>query len=138
MRLTLASLLVLASTCNEGTEPPRPLTEGTWGGENAAVIVLDTVVHIHIGCTYGNAPPPPSPGVSEGRFELTGTYNIDAHPVNLGIFHPARISGEVSGRWMIVSVALQDTNVTLGPVSVMLGREPTMQACPICRTVGQR
>ena len=31
-----------------------PLAVGTWGGDGAAMIVADTSMHLHVGCTYGD------------------------------------------------------------------------------------
>ena len=128
---TIAAVLVLADTCPSPlTGPTGALATGTWGGNNAGVVVDDTSMHTHIGCTYGNAP---RPGVTQGRFEVMGVHNITAHPVDLGILHPARFTGVVRGRLMTVTVTLTDTAVTLGPVTVQLGAEPRMGPCPICR-----
>jgi len=67
---------------------------------------------------------------------VEGTYNVDAYPVNRGITHPARFSGQVIGSSMTLSVALTDTARVLGPVTLMYGKEPRMGACPICRVPG--
>jgi hypothetical protein len=107
---------------------------GTWGGDNAAAIVSDTM-HVHIGCTYGNALRPLLTG---GQFEIAGSYNITAYPVDRGVFHPAVFTGQVTGKVMTLTVALSDTSVTLGPVEVTLGREPSMGPCPICRKPAPR
>lgn len=133
MRLAaVAAVLVLADTCPlvgpNGTLPP-----GAWGGQNAGVIVNDSAMHVHIGCTYGNAP---RPELSGGRFVVTGVHNITAHPVDLGVLHPARFSGVVRGRLMTLTITLTDTSVVLGPVTVQLGTEPKMGPCPICRVPG--
>ena len=131
MRLTvLAAVLVLADTCPL-TGPNAALPKGTWGGENAGVIVDDTTMHVHIGCTLGDAP---RPELLDGRFEVLGVYTIDAYPVHLGIFHPARFTGEVHNDVMTLTVTLTDTSVTLGPVSVQHGTDAKMGPCPICRS----
>jgi hypothetical protein len=130
-----AMLLVLADTCPPGTGPSGDLPKGTWGGENAVVMVSDTAIHVHIRCTYGNAP---RPGLSNGRFEESGQHNVDAHPVDAGIYHPARFTGLVRGSRMTLTVTLTDTNATLGPVVVLYGQEPRMGPCPICRSPAER
>ncbi len=38
---------------------------------------------------------------------------------------------------MTLTVALTDTAVTLGPVTLILGQEPRMGPCPICRKPGK-
>jgi hypothetical protein len=105
---------------------------GTWGGDNAGLIVTDTDVHVHIGCTLGDAVGPIHPDAN-GRFEATGTYNVDAYPVDRGITHPATFSGQITGQTMTLTVALTDTARVLGPVTLTYGKEPMMGPCPICR-----
>src|SRR5688572_24007641 len=130
-RVGFGSVVIFLVACRSSTAIPSSLARGTWGGDNAGMIVEETVVHIHIACTYGNAPRPGT--LSNGRFEITGSYNITAHPVDLGVFHPATIRGHVREDWMSFTVELSDTNVSFGPVIVVYSREPRMQQCPICR-----
>jgi len=117
------------------------LTVGTWGGENAGAIVDDTVVHVHIGCTLGNFPPPTVVD-DAGRFSVEGNYPLRAYPVAVGPPLPAVFTGVVNGSQLTLSVAVDDTVeqklVPLGPVTVVLGREPRMQVCPICRSLAER
>jgi len=86
------------------------------------------------------APPPPVVGTwdliltaPDGRFDVPGEHNITAHPVDRGIFHPARFRGLVRGSNMTLTIQLTDTTVTLGPVLLVYGKEPRMGPCPICR-----
>jgi hypothetical protein len=135
-RVAMALALVAAIGCGDG--PPTPVgaqLDGTWGGDNAGLIVTDSLAHVHIGCTLGDASAPilPSP---DGRFEAEGTYNIDAYPVDRGITHPARFIGQIAGQTMTLSVELTDTAVRLGPVRLTRGKEPQMGPCPICRVPG--
>lgn len=125
--------LVLVDTCPGG--PDGPIRVGTWGGDNAGAIVDDTALHVHIGCTFGNAP---RPELVDGRFDVMGEYNVDAYPVDRGITHPARFTGQVRGPILTLTVTLTDTTRTLGPVNVVLGQEPRMGPCPICRVPGER
>ena len=117
------------------------LTVGTWGGENAGAIVDDTVVHVHIGCTLGNFPPPTVVD-DAGRFSVEGNYTLRAYPIAVGPPLPAVFTGVVNGSQLTLSVAVDDTVekklVPLGPVTVVLGREPRMQVCPICRSLAER
>lgn len=130
MVLTLTALLACS------TSPADPITEidGTWGGDNAGLIATDTVAHVHIGCTLGYTKGPIRPA-ADGTFEITGTYNVDAFPVDRGIIHPARFAGRISGKTMTLSVTLTDDGRVLGPVSLVLGKEPVMGPCPICRNI---
>ena len=128
------ALLIATVACSSATTTPAANLDiqGTWGGDNAGLIVTLTDVHVHIGCTLGDANGPIRTD-SNGRFETTGTYNVDAYPVNRGIEHPAKFTGEVHGLTMTLTVALTDTARVLGPVSLTYGREPQMGPCPICR-----
>jgi hypothetical protein len=137
-RILFATALLAAAACESGPVRPTtgPLALGTWGGQNAGVIVTDTVTHVHIGCTFGDIP-----GRIElddnGHFEIAGTYVLQAYPIAVGPTLPAQFSGQVAGRILTLAVAVDDTTTgslrTLGPVSVRLGRTPDLGPCPICR-----
>jgi hypothetical protein len=131
--VALAAVAAVYGPCGPtGVKPPESSVAGMWGGENAAFIADDTSAHVHIGCTYGNI----SQEIvldARGRFDIPGKQNITAHPVDLGVMHPARFSGRVQGGLMTLTVTLTDTAVVLGPVQVMYGKEPRMGPCPICR-----
>ena len=132
MRILAALLLVATLSCEDRLAAPVTEVRGTWGGENAGLVVSDDAAHVHIGCTLGDTNAPILPD-AEGRFEVTGRYNVDAHPVDLGVFHPARFHGTVAGGIMTLRVTLTDTGQELGPVVLVFGREPRMGPCPICR-----
>lgn len=133
--IAVAATAALLGPCDPtGVKPPKDLA-GIWGGENAALIADDTSAHIHIGCTYGNVHLQIIPD-SDGRFDVPGEQNITAHPVDRGILHPAHFSGRVIGGIMTLTVTLDDTTVTLGPVKLAFGQEPRMGPCPICRRTG--
>jgi hypothetical protein len=57
--------------------------------------------------------------------------------VYVGPTFPARYQGTVIGSVMTLRVTVSDTTADtiaqLGPVRLVLGREPRMQVCPICR-----
>jgi len=91
----------------------------------------DTSAHVHVACTYGNLHQPLVTDPS-GQFDLSGEYNITAHPVDLGILHPARFTGSIHGRKMALTVQLTDTAVTVGPVTLTFEVDPVMGPCPIC------
>ena len=134
--VTLAAAIAVLGPCDAtGIKPPEGSIAGTWGGENAGLIADDTSAHVHIGCTYGNISQEIVPD-AWGRFDVPGQQNITAHPVDLGVMHPARFSGRVVGGSMTLTVALTDTAVTLGPVQLAYGKEPRMGPCPICRRTG--
>jgi len=73
---------------------------------------------------------------AEGRFSVSGSYMLRAYPVAIGPTVPAQMAGEVRGRTLTFSIAVNDTVtkelVLLGPSTVSFGREPEMGPCPIC------
>jgi hypothetical protein len=128
----LGILAVVLAACGDHGSLPDRLPEGTWGGDQAAMIVSATGAHVHVGCTVGDIAQPIALD-AEGRFDVTGQHNVDAFPINRGILHPARYSGSTDGRNLVLTVRLTDTGQTLGPVGLVLGLEPRMANCPICR-----
>jgi hypothetical protein len=129
--VALAAALLVAGCANEIEVPSGPVLAGTWGGNDAGAIVSDSGAHVHIGCTAGDAKEQLRAD-SAGRFSVLGLYNVTLYPVARGPDHPARFSGTVVGNTMTLTVTLTDTAVTLGPVVLGYGRQPTMGACPIC------
>lgn len=132
MRIPAIVSIVTILACSTATSARITEVTGTWGGDNAGLIVTSTDVHVHIGCTLGDAVGPVRPD-ADGRFAAPGTYNVDAYPVNRGITHPATFSGQVVGQTMTLTVSLTDTARVLGPVTLTYGKEPKMGPCPICR-----
>jgi hypothetical protein len=135
--LALAGLL--AGSCSGSSLlPPSDgiLAVGTWGGDNSGVIVTDSAVHVHVGCTFGDMPGNIQLD-AEGRFTIDGSYVLRAYPVQIGPSLPAQFSGRVAGSTLTLAIAVDDTVegkvVALGPVTVVYGREPEMGPCPICR-----
>ncbi len=139
MRLTrsLVSVgLALVGGCTEAVRPSAgALAEGTWGGNNAGVIVTADVTHVHIGCTLGDIPIRVVAD-ADGRFDVAGDYLLRAFPVAMGPRLPARFVGRVLGQTLVLTVTVNDTTAgrveTLGPVSVRLGDVPMLGPCPIC------
>ncbi len=131
-RITAILLGVAAIACTAATSTPITEVAGTWGGDNAGMIVSGTDAHVHIGCTLGDAVGPIHPD-TDGRFEVSGTYNVDAYPVDRGITHPASFTGRIVGETMTLTVTLTDNARVLGPVTLIYGKEPKMGPCPICR-----
>ena len=117
------------------------LAKGTWGGDNAGLIVNDSVAHVHIACTLGDFHAP-VPLDANGRFDVDGSYVLRAYPVFIGPDLPARFEGRVVGNRLTLRVTVNDTvekkTVNVGPVSVTLGSDPRMGPCPICDQPGDR
>ena len=131
-RIGLIPSVLAILACSTATSTPITDVVGTWGGDNAGLIVTNNDLHVHIGCTLGSATGPISADAN-GRFEASGTYNVDAYPVDRGILHPATFSGQIVGQTMTLTVTLTDNGQVLGPVSLIYGKEPKMGPCPICR-----
>lgn len=118
--------------CNQGDDPPSQLPLGTWGGNAAGLIVSGEGVHVHVSCTVGEIPGRVAIDAG-GAFEVEGRHNVNAFPVDLGIFHPARYNGRLHGNdRLTLEVTLLDTGQRLGPAQLFHGREPEMGNCPIC------
>lgn len=127
------ALLILAAACQAaGPGGLERVPLGTWGGDEAGLIVGETEAHAHIGCTLGDIAGP-IPLDARGGFDVAGTYNVDAYPVDRGIRHPARFTGRTDGSTLSLAVQLTDTGQAFGPVTLALGVTPRMRNCPICR-----
>ena len=137
MRIESLAGILLTLACYSSPSDPATEITGTWGGENAGLIATDSSAHIHIGCTLGDTNTPIRPD-SYGHFDVTGKYNIDAYPVDRGIFHPARFTGSIDGNDLTITVTLTDTGAKYGPVKLTRGKEPQMGPCPICRRPGEK
>ena len=111
------------------------LAVGTWGGDGAGVIVADTSMHVHIGCTFGDVSG--RVPLVNGAFDVAGSYMLRAYPITVGPTVPARFTGRVTGRIATITVTVNDTvqhqTVVKGPVAVSFGATPQLGPCPICR-----
>lgn len=136
--LQLAALLVACSSAATTVVPPFDgnLPLGNWGGENAGMIVSNTAMHVHIGCTYGDVSGRVPVG-SGGQFDVAGSYMLRAFPIAIGPTVPARFTGRLEGARITITATVddtvRDTTVVLGPVSVSYGAEAKLGPCPICR-----
>lgn len=133
---------LLSAACSGQEVAPLPddlLALGTWGGEDAGVMVTETGVHVHVGCTFGDIEGR-VPLDGDGRFTVDGSYMLRAYPVATGPALPAQFAGQVREETLTLAVAVNDTVegkvVALGPVSVVYGRDPKMNQCPICQVKG--
>ena len=133
---------VIAVVCSSpGAVAPATglLSLGNWGGDSAAMIVGDTAMHLHVGCTFGDV----SGRVqldAAGHFDVQGSYTLRAFPIAVGPSVPAHFEGNVStaqGGTAVIVVTINDTvtgqTVIHGPVTVALGQTPRLMPCPVCR-----
>jgi hypothetical protein len=138
--IVIGAVGAIAAACSAGTTdlPPSDgkIALGTWGGDTAGMIVADTSLHLHIGCTFGDVSGRVSLDAG-GRFDVTGSYMLRAFPIAIGPSVPARFVGRLDGSTLTVTATVNDTvqkqTVVLGPVSVTYLKEPKMRVCPICR-----
>ena len=134
----LVGFIILAgcSSCGGNLSPfTGELAIGTWGGKGAGMIVADTSMHVHVGCTYGDVSG--RVPVMNGEFDVRGSYMLHAYPVAVGPTVPAHFTGKVIGKTATITVTVDDTvthqSVVEGPVVVTLGDTPQLGPCPICR-----
>jgi hypothetical protein len=136
--LAIPMLIGVLIGCSAGANLPPlngPLAIGTWGGNGAAMIVSDTSMHLHVGCTYGDVHG--RVPLTNGSFDVDGSYMLRAYPITIGPTVPARFRGKVTGNTATITVTVDDTvqhqTVVKGPVNVVLGEQPQLGPCPICR-----
>ena len=113
--LLVAGSVLGIGPCDTPTGAKDRVLAGTWGGDNAGVIVTDTSAHVHIGCTVGDVHQPLETD-PEGRFDVPGLYNITAYPVYRGPDHPARFTGRIDGKVMTLTVHGGRARSGAGPV----------------------
>ena len=136
-RYTILLVALVVGGCSAASFPlfDGGLPIGTWGGNGAGMIVGDTAMHLHIGCTYGDVSG--RVPLMNGSFDVPGSYMLHAYPIAVGPTVPARFVGRVSGKQATITVTVQDTvahqTVVKGPVVVTYGQQPQLGPCPICR-----
>jgi hypothetical protein len=133
--------VVSSATCSSAssTLPAAngTLAAGTWGGDNAGMIVSDTLVHVHIGCTFGDVAGRIQVD-ARGQFDVAGSYLLRAYPIAVRPTLPAQFTGHLDGTIVTVMVAVDDTinkqTIVRGPVTVKFGDAPHLGPCPICKS----
>src|SRR3982750_3542190 len=81
---------------------------GTYGGGSGGMIVGDTAMHLHIGCTFGDVSGR-VPVDASGRFDVAGSYMLRAYPITIGPSVPARFTGTIDDDRIVVTVTIDDT-----------------------------
>lgn len=138
--LTVCAVMVgLLAACSSSTDlPPFDgfVALGTWGGDTTGMMVGDTAMHVHIGCTYGDVSGR-VPITKSGDFAVAGSYMLHAYPIAVGPTMPAQFVGHLVGSTLTLTVTINDTmahaTVIKGPVTLRYNDEPQMGPCPICR-----
>ena len=136
LSLSAASVALFACSSSGIALPPfdGKLALGTWGGDNAGMLVSDMEMNLTVGCTYGDVSGRITVAV-DGSFDVAGSYMLRAYPVAFGPTVPARFSGQLDGVTATVTVTVDDTvqhkTVVEGPVTVKYGDQPRIGPCPI-------
>ncbi len=140
--IAFAPVIAALLSCSAPSSPAAivgALPLGNWGGDSAAMIVSDTAMHIHVGCTYGDVSGQIQIDPS-GNFDVQGNYTLRAFPIAVGPTVPAEFVGHVTGAnggTATVTVTVNDTvahqTVVRGPVIVVLDQTPKLMPCPVCR-----
>jgi len=128
MRWMGPALLGLLLAC--GTEAPDPteIPAGVWAGRDARATVDASGTQFAFRCAAGSAPPPLTLD-SSGRFDLPGSYELQAGPEPYRR-EPARFRGKVRGQAMTLEVRLGDGSLAWGPGELVLGGpEPQLMPC---------
>jgi hypothetical protein len=136
----VATLVAVAAWSCSTAGPVVPadlrLPLGTFGGDSGGLIVGDTAMHLHVGCTFGDVSGR-VPVDADGRFDVAGRYTLRAYPITVGPEVPARFTGSIDGDRIVIMATIDDTvekrTVVHGPVSLRLGVDPKLGPCPICR-----
>jgi hypothetical protein len=116
------------------TSPGAHLAVGAWGGDKAQVSFDQTETHVTVNCSAGEF----SGNISldpNGRFTVDGTWNRSVGPILLNGDMPAQLSGQVIGNSLTFAIAVNDTIAkqitSVGPATVVFGKQPTTQVCPL-------
>src|SRR5690349_24617815 len=80
---------------------------GNYGGDSGAMIVGDTAMHLHVGCTFGDVSGR-VPVDANGRFDVAGSYVLRAYPVTVSPSVPARFTGTIDGDRVVVTATIDD------------------------------
>jgi hypothetical protein len=135
-RLSLLALAALLSACanDSVTSPGVHLATGTWGGDRAQVTFSSSETQVTLNCSFGqfagNVALDPN-----GRFSIDGTWNRSVGPIQVNSDMPAQLSGQVVGNALTFAIAVNDTIAkqisSLGPVTVIYGKQGTITVCPV-------
>lgn len=110
------------------------LAFGEWGGDGAQVVTSSTTTHVLLGCTFGDFPGSIALDAN-GRFAVNGSWNPSVGPIQQNATMPAQMSGQVVGTTLTFAVAVNDTTrkqvTSLGPRSVVFGKQAALTVCPV-------
>ena len=138
-RLSLALVLALASCSSAPVSPGAfgppasdRLQTGSWGGEHIALTVTGAGGHLEFDCASGDITQPLV--VDDlGRLDAGGVFVQEhAGPIRVGEEpdrKPARYSGHLTGKTLILTVTLVDSNESIGSFTLTYAAEPRIRKC---------
>ena len=131
--LSIAAALAACHPDNSILLPGDHLAFGEWGGDHAYMVASGSATNVSLGCSFGQFPGN-LPLDGNGRFSVNGTWNLSIGPIRLDGNMPAQFSGQVTGDVLTFAVAVNDTIAkqvsSLGPATVVFGKQGTGTICP--------
>lgn len=118
-------------TKNEKNERTDKALVGLWGGKSTLLNVGEGGAGVDFSCAHG-AIEQPLRLDQKGGFDLPGVYVRESFgPQREGEerSQPARYQGSVSGQTMTLTIKLTQTNETIGPMTLTLGRMTRLHKC---------
>jgi len=128
-----ATLFALNCGCQNTAAPGAMTTRvpnGTWGSGEAVLTVHESGASFDAGCSHGTIEQSILVDAS-GHFDAGGTLVQERGGPAVGNNHPARYVGSTDGQNMSLSVLLTDTQQTVGPFLLVLGRIPSLAGCAL-------
>ena len=133
--LRFGLVLLLSGACvtsMAGAPDGGRVQTGTWGGEHAALTVIDSGAHLEFDCASGDITRPLTTD-RDGRLAVDGVFVQEhAGAVRLGEEperKPARYVGRLSGKTLTFDVVLIDSNETIGSFTLTFGAAPHVRKC---------
>jgi len=133
-RLLLTVLLLspgLLNGADSGAE--RLLAQGRWGGQGAALTVVENGATVEFDCAMGYIRQPIALQ-PDGRFSIPGEFVPDtggpgrlSDPEPRG--SPAIFAGEVSDSRLLLHVDMPDEGRSVGPFALIRSRAATLEKC---------
>jgi hypothetical protein len=116
--ITLGLVCFLLYGCGGTPTQPREtaLPTGRWTGDGACLSIAADGCDLVVGCGHGQFPPPVVH--ADRKFQIGGTYRIEAGPVSITPAPLATFSGVLRGQTLTLNVAPSDPS--LRPASYVL------------------
>jgi len=127
MRILTLALLSVALAC---FSPTAPEALGTWGGQEASLVLTTSGGQVAYACGAGTIDSAWTISRA-GQFAASGQHFFGGGPVppQGRPPHPAHYSGQVQGNDLTLTVTLTDLNQTLGPFHLVRGGPAVVEQC---------